>query len=75
MLRSLPSALMQERKLREIMRTRQVIRPCPGCAAQAVLTVALCQEIARLHAEVNRLEAQLSQTSANSHVSVQGGNG
>src|SRR4051794_92315 len=49
------------------MRARQVLRPCPGCAAQAVLTVALCQEIARLQAEVNRLKAQLSQTSANSH--------
>src|SRR5215510_1368451 len=56
------------------MRTRHGITPCPGCAAQAVLTIALCQEIARLHAEVSRLQtqaktlqAQFSQTSANSH--------
>ena len=67
LLRSLPSALMQERKLREIMRARQVTPTCPGCAAQAVLAVALCQEIAQLQAEVNRLKVQLSQTSANSH--------
>src|SRR5262245_12682379 len=44
-----------------------VLSACPGCAAQALLTAALCQEIARLHAEVKRLQAQLSQTSANSH--------
>jgi hypothetical protein len=49
------------------MRARQGISPCPGCTAQAMLTVALCQEIARLHAEVKRLQAQLAQTSANSH--------
>jgi transposase len=49
------------------MRACQGISPCPSCAAQAVLTAALCQEIARLHAEVKRLQAQLAQTSANSH--------
>src|SRR5262245_57907434 len=49
------------------MRAPQGISTCPSCAAQAVLTAALCQEIARLHAEVRRLQAQLSQTSANSH--------
>jgi hypothetical protein len=49
------------------MRVSQVISTCPGCAAQAVRTGALCQEIARLQAEVNRLKAQLSRTSANSH--------
>src|SRR2546426_11888858 len=48
---------------RETMRARQVISTCPGCAAQAVLTAALCAEIARLQAEVSRLQAQLSQTS------------
>ena len=49
------------------MRSRRAISPCPSCAAQAVLTAALCQEIARLRAEVKRLQAQLAQTSANSH--------
>jgi transposase len=56
------------------MHARQVISSCPNCAAQVVLTAALCQEIGRLHAEVTRLQAQvtalqtqLSQTSANSH--------
>ena len=49
------------------MRACQGISPCPSCTAQTVLTVALCQEIARLHAEVKRLQAQLAQTSANSH--------
>ena len=49
------------------MRTPQGTSTCPGCTAQAVLTAALCQEIARLHAEVKRLQAQLAQTSANSH--------
>src|SRR5262249_31266583 len=58
---------MQEWKLRETMRARQGISPCPSCAAQAVLTIVLCQEIARLHAEVKRLQAQPAQTSANSH--------
>src|SRR5262245_24567793 len=51
----------------ETMRSRQDISPCPSCAAQAVLTVVLCQELARLQAEVKRLPAQLAQTSANSH--------
>jgi transposase len=49
------------------MRARQAIRPCPGCAAQAVLTAALREEIARLQTEAAQLQAQLSQTSANSH--------
>ena len=49
------------------MRARQGISPCPTCAAQAVLTAALCQEIAWLQAEVKRLQVQLAQTSANSH--------
>jgi transposase len=56
------------------MHARQVISSCPNCAAQVVLTAALCQEIGRLHAEVTRLQTQvkalqtqLSQTSANSH--------
>ena len=49
------------------MRTRPVLSTCPGCAAQALLTAALCQEIARLHGEVNQLRTQLSQTSVNSH--------
>src|SRR5262249_32781833 len=48
-------------------RSRRDLSPCPSCAAQAVLTAALCQEIARLRAEMKRLQAQLSQTSANSH--------
>jgi Family of unknown function (DUF6444) len=58
---------MQDCKPRETMRARQAIRPCPGCAAQAVLTAALREEIARLQTEVAQLQAQLSQTSANSH--------
>src|SRR5215831_2742336 len=49
------------------MRARQGTSPCPTCAAQAVLTAALCQEIAWLQAEVKRLQVQLAQTSANSH--------
>jgi Family of unknown function (DUF6444) len=52
---------------RETVRTRPVLSTCPGCAAQALLTAALCQEIARLHGEVNQLRTQLSQTSVNSH--------
>src|SRR5262249_58359651 len=67
LLRSLLSAQMQCRKSRESMRVSQAISTCPGCAAQAVLAVALCQEIVRLQTEVNRLQTQLSQTSANSH--------
>jgi transposase len=56
------------------MRAGQVISTCSGCAAQPVLTAALCQvlarlqaEVARLQAQVKTLQAQLSQTSANSH--------
>jgi hypothetical protein len=66
LLQSLPSAQMQGQKPRENMCASQGSSPCPGCAVQAVLTVALCREIARLHAEVKRLRAQLAQTSANS---------
>jgi transposase len=49
------------------MRAHLSISTCLGCTAQAVLTAALCEEIARLQAEVNRLRVQLAQTSANSH--------
>ena len=52
---------------REPVRTRPVLSTCPGCAAQALLTAALCQEIARLPGEVIQLRTQLSQTSVNSH--------
>jgi transposase len=56
------------------MREGQTVHGCSGCAAQALLNAALCQEIVRLHAAVvhlqaqlKTLQAQLHQTSATSH--------
>src|SRR5436190_5493277 len=56
------------------MHAGQAVIRCAGCAAQAARNATLQQEMTRWHAEVARLQvqvktlqAQLSQTSANSH--------